>query len=266
MPGTFYKVQRLPRSTRWDDPPARPYEHLPGEWPPSDRTHRILTYNSSDRVVVCLPPMLIPSTGDGNPRFGHYGLISRDATVNEVEAMLEAVATHLTPARGPEDCWYGVKVGSFQIYGSTPDRFCTDLRTITDLIVDDGSPQPTMDTREVVGAALWPMKTGWVFLTYCRFRRPDAELIRFGLLTRRLDADSDPIATVFESIGHPDTAVEDIWPWRRHDIDGWRHELTRTELVTGLMELPLFHGTNPIYPPRPRSCSPNESPDRSSSR
>lgn len=258
MPRAFYQHRRLPRSTRWDETPARPFEQLPGGWPSTDRTDRVLTSNASARVIVCLPPLSIPSTEDNAPLFGHFRCISTDGSVDTVESLFEAIATHLKPVGGPENCWYGVKVGGVQTYGVTPDRFCTDLRTITDWLADGTRPQPrasTVDTRHVLGAALWPMATGWASVTYRRYSQTDDETVRFGLLVPGLRVDSEPVAAVFEAIDEPEPTVQTLWPERHLTFEGRRNPLSWADRPEGLTEHPPLHGTNPLYRSSPEELS-----------
>jgi hypothetical protein len=251
MADAYHRFHKLPPSVQWAATPARPFEHLPAGWPTTDRTDRVLTYSASDRVLVCLPPLSIPSTEDNASLFGHLRLPVQDVSVDTVATLLEATATHLDPVGGPENCWYGVKVGGIQTFGTTPERFCRDLRTITEWLDDDDRPQrreATVSTQHVLGSALWPVEAGWVSLTYRRNREIGSESLEFDLLSPGLRTDTDPVTAVFETVDESGPTVQRLWPERCLSIQRRQHTaLVKNGRSEAVSNRAVTHGTNPLY-------------------
>lgn len=251
MTDAYRQLHELSPSAQWANAPNRQFEHLPAGWPTTDRPDRILTYNASDRVLVCLPPLSIPSTEDDASLFGCFRLPVQDVSIGTVETLLEATTTHLDPVDGPDSCWYGVKVGGIQTFGTTPERFYRDLQTSTEWL--DGSDRPQLreaavSMQHILGAALWPVKGGWAYLTYRRNREIEAESLEYGLLAPGLRADSDPVAAVFEAVDEPDPTVQSLWPERCLTIRRRRRTaLVKSERVEAISDRALTHGTNPLY-------------------
>lgn len=253
MTEAHQETVRLPTDTTWDSEPADEFRHLPSGWPTTDRDDRLLTYNASSRVVVCGPISGVPSTEDTAPLFGYLECRTRSASVDTVAAVLDAIERHLDPCEDPLDCWYGVKVGGVQTYGRTPDRFVTDLATVTDWLGDDSKPIGTSHTerpRRVLGTALWPTDAGWAMLTYSRRLTVDSGELTVRLLVPGLHLDESPFRTVCKSVAEPMSEVQHLWPDRWVKLQGRvRDPLARVERIDSDTAGPLttLHGTNPLY-------------------
>lgn len=163
---------------------------------------------------------------------------------------------------GPETCYYGVRYGSAQTYGTMPHRFVADLEDGVGRIAREHDQftarvSNASEYGRQVGACVWPTAEGWFYFEASQRQGEGTYSVQFGLLTVGILTDPTSCHSFFRACGVDLPHRQPLWPLRQLVLTGSRlPPLERTEDVTATLTSDgdtarthrvTQHGTNPVF-------------------
>lgn len=224
---------------------ADQYSERPKPAPTADLlTDRLVAWNDSPVVVVCLPQQALPSIEHGAPQFQSITTVATSQSVDALAASLDTIDATVEHRAGPAACYYSVRKRSIRLSSNTFDRFFTDLQAIDDIAADINALTPETSTKTAgdttAGACVWPTTHGVIYCKFRRFDPADGLSVHYGLLRYGIPVDMTRIQRLFESISDDPPTRLTPWPLRQLTLVG-----RRTTTVPDLepLEAHLLHPT-----------------------